>query len=244
MTRNVSKNILILYLTTISNMGDDHRWMYDGWKRNGAHIDKWWDKTSDFIECAFPLATTKKVKCPCMKCQNVRCFDKVILMKHLVRYGFTPDYETWVFHGRKYTAVAAEESVNDRAGADRMDEMLEAIWLEFDLDTEDPSTLEVEEFFRLLKPSEEPLHEHTKVTMLTFVTQLMAIKSKFFYSNKCNNELMKLIWDVLLNPNKLSKDVYHSKKLVKGLGMDYEKIDVCRNSCMLFVRNMRKKTNA
>jgi hypothetical protein len=33
----------------------------------------------------------------------------------------------WVFHGEKYTTVAAEGSENDQAGADRMDEMLEAI---------------------------------------------------------------------------------------------------------------------
>jgi hypothetical protein len=51
----------------------------------------------------------------------------VILTKHIVQNGFTIDYETWVFHGEKYTAVTAEESTNDRAGADRMDEMLEAI---------------------------------------------------------------------------------------------------------------------
>jgi hypothetical protein len=58
------------------------------------------------------------------------------------------------------------------------------------------------------------------VIVLAFVTRLMAIKSKFFFSNNCYN--------------KLPKDMYHSKKLVKGLGMDYEKIDLCRNSCMLF----------
>jgi hypothetical protein len=28
--------------------------------------------------------------------------------------------------------------------------------------------------------------------------------------------------------------MYHSKKLVKGLGMNYEKNDVCQNSWMLF----------
>jgi hypothetical protein len=132
-----------------------------------------------------------------------------------------------VLHSEKYTVVAAEESTNDRADADRMDQMLEAIRPEFDLDTEDPPTPEVDEFFRLLKALEEPLHEHTKVTMLAFVTRLMAIKSKFFFSNNCYNELLKLIGDVLLNPNKLPKDMYRSKKLVKGLGMDYEKIDVC-----------------
>jgi hypothetical protein len=62
----------------------------------------------------------------------------------------------------------------------------------------------------------------------------MAIKSKFFFSNNCYNELLKLIGDVLPNPKKLPKDRYHSKKLVKGLDMNYEKIGVCRNSCMLF----------
>jgi hypothetical protein len=34
-------------------------------------------------------------------------------MKHLVKNSFTIVYETWVFHGEKYTAVATEESVND-----------------------------------------------------------------------------------------------------------------------------------
>jgi hypothetical protein len=155
---------------------------------------------------------------------------KVILTKHLVWNGFNADYETWVFHGEKYTTVAAEESANDRTGADRMDEMLESIGPEFDLDTEDPPTPEVKEFFRLLKASEELLHKHTKVTVLTFVTRHMAIKSKLFLSNNGYNELLKLIRDVLSNPNKLPKDMYHSKKHVMGLGMDYEKIDVCRNS--------------
>jgi hypothetical protein len=52
--------------------------------------------------------------------------------------------------------------------------------------------------------------------MLAFVTRLMAIKSKFFFFNNCYNELLKLIEVVLLNPNKLPKDMYHSKKLVRG----------------------------
>jgi hypothetical protein len=207
--------------------------MYDDWKRNGAHTDEWWEKTSDFIERAFSLVTAEKIRCPCVKCQNARCFNNVILIKHLVQNGFTADYETWVFHGEKYTTVAAEESVNDRTGVG-MDELLEAIWPKFNLDTEDPYTSEVNEFFRLLKVSEEPLHEHTKVTVLDFVTRLMAIKSKFFFSNNCYNELLKLIGDALLNHSKLAKDMYHSKKLVKGLGMNYEKIDVCRNSYMPF----------
>jgi hypothetical protein len=50
---------------------------------------------------------------------------------------------------------------------DRMDEMLEAIQEEV---TKDPPTTEVEAFSKLLKVSEEPLHEHTEVILLSFIT--------------------------------------------------------------------------
>jgi hypothetical protein len=78
------------------------------------------------------------------------------------------------------------------------------------------------------------LHEHIDVSMFAFVTRLMAIKYKYFFSNNCYNEILKLFGDVLPKPNKLSKYMYHSKTIIKGIRMDYEKIDVCKNNCMLF----------
>jgi hypothetical protein len=107
------------------------------------------------------------------------------------------DYEMWMFHGKQYNAVATEEDVNDQACIDRMDEMVEAIQTGFNLNIEDPPTSEVEEFVRLLKALKKPLHDHVKVTLLTFVTRLLAIKSKFVFSNNCYNELLKLFGDVL-----------------------------------------------
>jgi hypothetical protein len=64
----------------------------------------------------------------------------------------------------------------------------------------------------------------------------MAIKSKYFFSNNFYNEILKLFGDVHAKPNKLPKDMYHSKEIIKGLKMDYEKIDVCKNNCMLFMK--------
>jgi hypothetical protein len=55
--------------------------------------------------------------------------------------------------------------------------MLDSLRPELNLSSEDPATPEVSSFFKLLKDSEEPLHEHTNVN-LTFVTRLMAINSK------------------------------------------------------------------
>jgi hypothetical protein len=62
----------------------------------------------------------------------------------------------------------------------------------------------------------------------------MAIKSKFASSNYCYKELLKLISDVLSDNHKLPRDMYQSKILLSGLGMDYERINVCQDNRMLF----------
>jgi hypothetical protein len=116
-------------------------------------------------------------------------------------------------------------------GSDRMDEMLEAIQVEV---TKDPPTTEVEAFFKLLKALEELLHEHTKVTLLAFITRLMAIKSKYFFFNNWYNDLMKLISDILPKTHKVHKDMYQSQKMMSTLSLKYEKIDTCPNNYMLF----------
>jgi hypothetical protein len=211
-------------------MGEDRSWMYSGWDKEGNYTDEWMDKTTAFLDHAFSLS--KIVRCPCGRCQNTRCLeDKTTIAIHLCKNGFVPRYEVWKFHGESNSRVIAEDEHDYDTGVDRMDEMLEAIHAEV---TEDPPTTEVEVFFKLLKASEEPLHEHTEVTLLAFVTRLMVIKSKYFFSNNCYNELVKLISDILPKPHKVPKDMYQSKKLMSALGLKYEKIDVCPDNCMLF----------
>jgi hypothetical protein len=65
------------------------------------------------------------------------------------------------------------------------------------------------------------------VTVLEFVTQVMSIKSKFAFFTNCYKELVDLISKVLPTGHKMPKDMYQSKKLLEGLGMEYKKIDVC-----------------
>jgi hypothetical protein len=72
------------------------------------------------------------------------------------------------------------------------------------------------------------------MSILSFVTRLMAIKLKFLFSNNCYKELLKLFSGVLPANHKVPRDMYQSKKLLSGLGVDYEKINVCQNNCMLF----------
>jgi hypothetical protein len=194
-------------------------------------MDEWMDKATTFLEHAF--SWTQIVLCPCSICQNSRCLeDKRTIVIHLCRNGFMPGYEVWTFHDESGSRVVAENEHDcDMGDVDRMDEMLEAIQVEV---TEDPPTSEVEAFFKLLKASKDPLHEHTEMTLLNFITRMMAIKSKYFFSNNCYNDLVKMVSDILSKPHKVPKDMYQSKKMMSTLGLKYEKIDICPDNYMLF----------
>jgi hypothetical protein len=126
--------------------------------------------------------------------------DKRTIAIDSCKNGFVPGYEVSTFHGESGTRVATEDEHDcDIGDVDRIDGMLEAIQAEI---TEDPPTVEVEAFFKLLKASEEPLHENTEVALPAFITRLMAIKSKYFFSDNCYNDLVKLISDIFLKPQK------------------------------------------
>jgi hypothetical protein len=107
--------------------------------------------------------------------------------------------------------VAEEE--DDRSGDDRMGEMLDTIRPDLETNHEDPPTLEVQKFFNMLRASEEPLHEHTTVSVLAFMTHITSNKLKFAFSNKCYKELLSLISDVLSSNHEMPKDMYQSKKI-------------------------------
>jgi hypothetical protein len=204
-------------------MDEDRNWMYSGWDKGENYTDEWMDKATTFLDRAF--LWTQIMWCPCSLCQNSRWLeDKRTIAIHLCKNGFIPGYEVWTFHGESGTRVVEEDEHDyDVGDVDRMYEMLEAIEVEV---TEDPPTVEVETLFKLLKALEKPLHEHTEVTLLAFITRLMAIKFKYLFSNYCYNDLVKQINDIVPKPHKVPKDMYQSKKIMSALGLKYEKIDV------------------
>jgi hypothetical protein len=78
------------------------------------------------------------------------------------------------------------------------------------------------------------VHDDAELTVLQAVTRLMGMKSKYNFSNQCYNDIVKLIIDLISVKHNMLKDLYQSKKIVIGLGMNYEKIDVCERNYMLF----------
>lgn len=122
---------------------------------------------------------------------------------------------------------AAQPKVDDGEDVDKMDHMLRIFCLNWTQIVMISPTFEGHKFFDLLIALEDPVHKHIKITILKFVTRLMAIKSKFVFLINYYKELVDLISEVLLMGHKMPKDMYHSKKLFECLNMEYEKIDIC-----------------
>jgi hypothetical protein len=70
----------------------------------------------------------------------------------------------------------------------------------------------------------------------------MGMKSKYNFSNQCYNNIMKFIIDPIPMKHNKPKDLYQSKKIVVGLGMNYKKIDVCEKNCKLFWKEHKDDT--
>jgi hypothetical protein len=67
---------------------------------------------------------------------------------------------------------------------------------------------ELQNFYRLLTALDEKVHDGTDVTTLQAMTCLMAMKSKYNFSNQCYNDIVKLIIDLITVKYNMSKDLY------------------------------------
>jgi hypothetical protein len=137
------------------------------------------------------------------------------------------NYQVWHDHGEVEPPIVGIES-NENEDDDRMDEMVADIGREYEVGSgEHGRLLEVQNFYKHLAAVDEKVHDGTDVTVLQAVTRLMAMKLKYSFSNQCYNDIIKLIIDLIPTMHNMPKDLYQCKKIVSGLGMNYEKIDVC-----------------
>jgi hypothetical protein len=160
---------------------------------------------------------------------------------HIAKHEFMPNYLVWHQHGEVQTTTHVESDGSD--DEDRMNDMIADIGMEYDLGSGDQHPPpEVQNVYRLLVTSDEKVHDGTELTVLQAVTHLIGMKLKYNFSNQCYNDIVKLIIDLILVKYNMPKDLYQSKKIVAGLGMNYEKIDVCERNCMLFWKEHKDDT--
>jgi hypothetical protein len=85
--------------------------MYEGRTSQWDFTHEWRDKTEQFMDNAFAIPVRPaKVLCPCIKCHNMKQMMKDEMSKHLLKFGFTPNYDRWICHGEEPAKRVRKES--------------------------------------------------------------------------------------------------------------------------------------
>ena len=88
---------------------------------------------------------------------------------------------------------------------------------------------------KLLEDVNQPYYESCKhFSKLSAIVHLYHMKCLNSWTKKSFTMLLQFLLDFLHSNAKLPKDCYEAKKIIKDLGLSYEKIHTCPKDCILY----------
>nr|CAD1817795.1 unnamed protein product [Ananas comosus var. bracteatus] len=233
-------------------MGIDKSWMS---LRNRACNE--YEKGIDiFLDFAFKrLGNVKRIHCPCAKCYNVRFKSRTEVKYDLFRNGIIQSYTKWHHHG-ELSDESSESDAEDvnipiDQGSRNMETMLEDLFGHVANSSntntsdgectnypEDPIP-EAQNYYRLLEECRQDIYPGCKrYSKLSFLVHLLNLKCLNGWTDKSVTMLLEFLIDLLPNNANIPKSYYEARKIIKDLGLDYVKIDACKNDCVLFRKKL------
>ncbi|KAJ9553381.1 hypothetical protein OSB04_017426 [Centaurea solstitialis] len=195
-----------------------------------------------------------QILCPCIKCGNEVWVNREEARMHLICDGFFRGYRIPPSMSQPSSFPTSEPSSFPTSGPlDDMQGLVrdafcipdentfeDGIGVEDEISSE-PNE-EAKKFYKLLEDAEKELYPGCKkFSVLSFIVRLLHSKCV----GKCNDKGFTMLLDTLIEafPDaSIPKSLYEMKKIIKNLGLSYEKIDACPNDCMLYWKGNSKKT--
>ncbi|KAI5336548.1 hypothetical protein L3X38_015816 [Prunus dulcis] len=189
------------------------------------------------------LLTTTHIRCPCVKCVNLKLFGVGIIRDHVYFNGIDQSYKNWTFHGEPWEATTnASRNVEEDDGHSRYSFVSE----EIDMDDNDFGDFGSDpyEFANVIRDGDQPVYPGCrKYTKLSALVKLYNLKAKHGISDVCFTELLILQGDLLPEGNTIPTSMYEAKKTLCALGLSYEKMHACPNDCILYRKEYEDSTN-
>jgi len=237
-------------------------------RRGGCITNEFIEGVNEFLDFAFSqtdFVSEDKIRCPCRACKNKRFHSRDDVTYHLYSKGFTQYYDRWTAHGEPMVSEFVGETSN--SFSERQESVIpipcpyrtmvmdafggqfdENVGPNFDFgmtqEIEEPPNEEASKFFKILQDADEPLYQGcTSHSRLSAMSQLLNCKSEFNMSEACYDRLMSIMKSFLPEGEKLEPNFYRTKKMMKNLGLGYEKIDACENNCILYYKKTADLTS-
>ncbi|XP_074383286.1 uncharacterized protein LOC141724892 [Apium graveolens] len=184
------------------------------------------------------------IRCPCKNCGNEYYKYPSTVKVDLYRHGIMQWYTRWDCHGEK-DVLRNDVGTSFGNTSCRDDDMYDAHDDDFEdcEDFDEEPNAKAKEFYEMVNTASEPIYpNNANFTTLKFVMELLRWKNRHNCSNNGFDDLLHLIGLVLPEDHKLPEKYYTVRKMIRGLNMEYEKIDACENDCMLFYKEHSEKT--
>lgn len=197
-----------------------------------------------------PEAETGKLRCPCSNCKNRKVIKEWDVWTHLLLSGFTRSYKIWYHHGETDYELG---STSEPQPAVRLEEPIRAD-VDYGVGTEqmindhfrgeDLPNAEARRFYEMLDAGKQPLYEGCRDghSALSSATRLMGIKTDYNLAEDCVDAIANFVKGILPEDNVAPGSYYEVQKLVAGVGLSYQVIDVCSDNCMIYWRADDQRT--
>jgi len=95
---------------------------------------------------------------------------------------------------------------------------------------------EMKKLKRLMADTRTPLHQSCKAkySKLFATLTLLQLKATYHWTDRSFDALLHRLEDMLPEGNELPKTTYEAKQIVCPMGLEVEKIDACKNDCILY----------
>ncbi|XP_038679433.1 uncharacterized protein LOC119980710 [Tripterygium wilfordii] len=210
-----------------------------------------------FIEFAFQNSSDSagRVLCPCVNCMNAFWVDRQAIEDHLICNGFNPRYTHWDCHGDVMAACPTPSNVVDiPALVTDHDGIGNFVHETLGMHNQNDNIIDDseyqnqgrergntsrnslnEKFHNLMSDAYKEVYPGCeKYSKLSFILYFYHIKTLCGMTNKAVTMMLEFLQDLLPKGSSIPRNAYEMLQVVKKLGVRYEKIDACRNHCMLF----------
>ncbi|KAK9065094.1 hypothetical protein SSX86_016477 [Deinandra increscens subsp. villosa] len=167
------------------------------------------------------------IRCPCVNCNNLWHHSIDSVSYHLFAHGFDEKYTVWSFHGEDPPMV--EVRCPDESSRPEFDYTKEMLHDAFAYEEKEPDALK-----SLLEECDKPLYEGSTHNALSGLMIFQHLKGQFGWSDTSFDALLGALKTVLPAKNTIPSSMYEAKKMLKGIGLEYEKFHACENDCVLF----------
>ncbi|KAL0307167.1 UNVERIFIED_CONTAM: hypothetical protein Sradi_6134000 [Sesamum radiatum] len=175
-----------------------------------------------------------KIRRPCRKCKNTKFGTPDEVSYHLCMRGFMLEYYNWTSH--------SEESVQDYFKALTVPPVLEertpAGLVEIHIVTDGSYDYDesgsTDHFYNIVHAANHPLWDGCTQSQLGVVAEMVDIKADGHISERIYNRISQWNNRTLPPDHTLLGDYYSTNRLVNDLDLSIEKINACKNGCMLY----------